>query len=200
MRNALRTPAAGVVAVLVAAVLGLAACGGSSVSTTSQSNAAATSAATSTSGAPGNGTAFRAARPRISAMRECLQKNGIPVPAPSSGNGRPAGGFFGALAGGRLPKGVTRAQLQAVFKKCGGGRFGGAGGPGFRRVSSPAFRQALATYAACLRQNGVNVPPPNTTGKGPVFSTKGINTASPEFKSATAKCRSVLAAAFGARH
>lgn len=47
-------------------------------------------------------------------------------------------------------------------------------------------------FATCLRQNGVNVGEPNTSGKGPVFDTKGINTGSPQFKAASMKCRSVL--------
>jgi hypothetical protein len=131
-------------------------------------------------------------------MRECLQKNGVKLPAPAAGSGRPSGGVLGALAGGRLPSGVTRAQLQAAFAKCGRGAFPrAAGGRGnFRRTNSPGFRKALATYAGCLRQNGVNVPTPNTTGKGPVFSTKGLNTSSPQFKAATMKCRGVLLSGF----
>lgn len=66
-------------------------------------------------------------------------------------------------------------------------------------VTSPgsgAFRSALAKFAACLRHNGVNMPGPNTSGKGPVFSTKGINTKGSQFRTATSKCRGVLAAAF----
>jgi hypothetical protein len=109
--------------------------------------------------------------------------------------------LLGPLARVRqLPKGVTRAQLQAAAKKCGGGFPGpGGGAVHFRRANSPVFRKALATYAACLRQNGVNVPAPNTSGKGPVFSTKGINTNSPQFKSAATKCRGVLFSAFRPR-
>ena len=53
-------------------------------------------------------------------MRECLQKNGIPVPAPSSGNGRPAGGFFGALAGGTTAQGSdagpAAGRVQEVWR------------------------------------------------------------------------------------
>ena len=71
------------------------------------------------------------------------------------------------------PTGVTRAQYEAALKKCGGARLRG------RRVAasnSPAFRQALAKFAACMRENGVNVPAPNTSGNGPIFNTKGLNT------------------------
>jgi hypothetical protein len=66
------------------------------------------------------------------------------------------------------------------------------------RVSSPAFKAALAKFATCLRQNGVNIAPPNTSGKGPVFSAKGINTASAQFRTAERKCSATLRGGFGA--
>ena len=37
-------------------------------------------------------------------------------------------------------------------------------------------------------KNGVKLPAPNTSGKGPIFNTKGINTKSAAFKAADAKC------------
>jgi hypothetical protein len=128
----------------------------------------------------------------LDAVRTCLQRNGVKLPT------RPGGGFF--LGGAGLPKGTSRAQLQASMRKCLGGRnFLANGGPGAfrRRTASPRFRQALSAFAACLRQNGIAVPAPNTSGAGPVFSTKGIDTSSPKFRAATAKCRSALIGAFG---
>ncbi len=71
---------------------------------------------------------------------------------------------------------------------------GGAGA----RVSSPAFNAALAKFATCLRQNGVNISAPNTSGKGPVFSTKGVDTASAQFRAAERKCSATLRAGLGA--
>jgi hypothetical protein len=127
-----------------------------------------------------------------------LQKNGITLPHRTPGSGRPAGapGFLGGGAGTtggpQLPKGVTRAQYEAALKKCGGGRFPRNG----NFANNPVFKAALAKYAECLRQNGVNVPPPNTSGSGPVFDTKGIDTSSPQFKAATTKCRGTLTSAF----
>jgi len=94
---------------------------------------------------------------------------------------------------------MTRSQFEAALKKCGGNDLAaraGRPGAGFRRVSSPAFKQALTKYAECLRQNGINLPAPNTSGKGPIFSTKGVNTASPQFRAATMKCRASLVSAF----
>jgi hypothetical protein len=114
----------------------------------------------------------------------------------------PGGLFFGpAGSGPQLPKGVTRAQFLAALKKCGGGFFrygrpaGARLGRARARLESPAFRKALTAYAACLRSNGVKVPAPNTSGKGPIFNTTGIDTSSAKFRSAGMKCASVLRAA-----
>jgi hypothetical protein len=207
-RAAVRKRAAGVFAILVLACLGLSACGGSSGSS---SNAAATAASTtgsaagastgttSTGGSSTQGTATGAGRRRFGAIRECLQKNGVTLPQRTPGSGAPGGGFPGAGGGPTLPKGVTRAQFEAAMKKCGGGNFGArgrAGGAGFRRANSPVFKAALTKYAACLRQNGVDIPAPNTSGNGPIFSTKGIDTSSAKFRAATLKCRASLTGAF----
>jgi hypothetical protein len=192
-----RKPAAAAVLVILLACIGLAACGSSSSSSTSTSTAATSASATTGTGAKGPNAG------RFTATRECLQKNGITLPQRTPGQRRPPGAAGGLLGGGggsggaagpQLPKGVTRAQYEAVLKKCGGGNFAGRGGGA--RFSSPAFKTALAKFATCLRQNGVNVPAPNTSGKGPVFDTKGIDTSSAQFKAAEVKCQSVLRAAF----
>jgi hypothetical protein len=191
-----RKPAAAAVLVLLLACIGLAACGSSSKSSSVSTNAstATTTGTTGATGAKGPNTG------RFAAIRECLQKNGITLPQRTPGQRRPPGGAGGFLGGGgaaggpSLPKGVTRAQYEAALKKCGGGNFAGRGGGA--RFSSPVFKAALAKFATCLRQNGVNVPAPNTSGTGPVFNTKGINTSSAQFRAAERKCQSTLAGAF----
>jgi hypothetical protein len=176
-----------VFAVSVAALL--AGCDSSSKTSSSSTNA---SAATTTTGKPAG-----LAASRFTALRECLQKNGIPLPPPTPGQS-PTLRFLGAHAA-HLPKGVTRAQYQAALKKCGASTFAGPG----RRVSGPAFKAALTKFATCLRQNGVNMSAPNTSGTGPIFSTKGIDTSSTQFRTAERKCsatlRAGLKAAAGAR-
>jgi hypothetical protein len=179
-RNRRRTATA--VLLLALASLLLAACGGSSKSSS------ATSATTSTAAKTARASQF-------AAFRECLQKNGVALPKFTPGKRRPhAGGGFGAGTPA-LPKGVSKAQYEAAIKKCGGSRGAFSGGVHF---NSPAVKQALAKFATCMRKNGVNVPAPNTSGKGPVFSTKGLNTSSSTFKQAEAKCRTDLGGAFHA--
>jgi hypothetical protein len=47
-----------------------------------------------------------------------------------------------------------------------------------------------------LRREGINIPAPNAPGKGPVLSTRGVNTNTPQYRAAVMKCRAVLLSAF----
>jgi hypothetical protein len=168
-------PALAVLFLLLAALL-LSACGSSGSSTT-------TSASTSAAGTA-----------RFTKVRECLKKEGITLPPIRPGGG-PYGppGVLRKTTGPRLPKGMTRAQYEAAIKKCGGGSFGRRrffGGAA--RLKNPAFRKGLTRFSACMRKNGVNLPAPNTSGTGPIFDTKSIDTASAKFKAAERKCSSEL--------
>lgn len=204
------------VPLVLLACVGLTACGSSSSTTastaasaaaTSSSQSAATTSTTATStatkattttgtttagGTQANKSAPLSApvRARFAAMRACLSKSGVTLPQ------RGGGGVLGAP---QLPKGMTQVQYAELLRKCGGS--GTAALNAKNRFSNTRFRQALVSFAACLRQNGVNVPLPNTTGKGPIFSTKGIDTTSPKFQQARRKCRSTLVSALrsGAR-
>ncbi len=197
-----RTPAIAAVVLVMLAGLSLAACGGSSnSSSTGAGTSADATTSTSTSGKPAG-----AAGSRFAALRECLQKNGITLPKRPTGSKRPPGGFLGGATGGstgpKLPAGVSRSKYEAAIKKCGGfgrGSFAGGTGSAGARFSSPAAKQALAKFAACLRTNGINLPEPNTSGRGPIFNSKGLNTSSAKFAAAESKCRSDLQGVFGAR-
>jgi hypothetical protein len=199
-------------AALASFSLGLAACGGSSSTTPKASaNAAAVSGATATTPSsttpsgtttPGGSTASttpststapgQTGTPGMAAIRACLAKKGITLPEKHP------------LADAHLPSGMSHAQLYEEVQRCAGGllppgrghfhRFPGAAGPkGFHNpFNNPRFHTVLARFSACLRQHGIDVGEPNTSGKGPIFDTKGINTGSPQFKAATAECRSTL--------
>lgn len=172
-------------AILILAVT-LAACGGSS---SSSGSGATNSASTTKQGSSPSG--------RTASLRSCLQKEGVNLPsAPSGGAGQPGSGGppSGGSGGFKLPEGVSRSKFQEAIKKCGGGSFPSGGRPGFNSASA---RATLTKYAACMRENGINLPAPNTNGKGPVFNTKGIDTSSEAFKAAQKKCQSDLKGAFG---
>jgi hypothetical protein len=216
-----RTPALAALPILLLACLGLAACGssGNTSSSTPQTtaNAAATRATatngtatnsttpngTATSGTSSTGTptgpgfpgARAGAAKRFAAVRECLSKKGITLPQRTPGGGGLPGGGGAPSGGAQLPKGMTRTQFAEALKSC-GANFSGATGGRFRKgahgFNSARFHSVLVRFAACLRQNGVNVGEPNTTGKGPIFNTKGVNTGSTKFKAAETKCRSTL--------
>ncbi len=197
--NRCARPTAAALLILLAAV-GLAACGGSSKG----SSTATSASATTTRGERDGQFAARSA-----ALRTCLQKEGITLPKRPAGQGVPGAsgqggtpgqgsaprGPFGLGAGAarRLPKGVTREKFEAALKKCGGGSFG-RGGRGFNTAQG---RQRFAKFAQCMRSNGIKLPAPNTSGTGPIFNTKGIDTNSAAFKAADVKCAKELGARRG---
>ena len=196
MKSRIRKTAAAALMLALAGLV-LAACGSSSSSTATTTSTSAS--ATSPQGAAGAG-GFAG---RFNAYRECLAKQGITLPQRKPGQGGP-GGFLGGGTGTRttpqLPAGVTKAQYEAAQQKCASVRpkFGGGTGAGAGRLRSPLFLAALTKFGTCMRENGVKLPAPNTTGKGPVFDTTGIDTASAQFKAAEAKCSSTLRAGFRA--
>ncbi len=148
-------------------------------------------------GPTGASGAFGRFSARASGLRACLQKNGVVLPTFTPGGG-PTGAtgatgrhFFGFGPGAGAT--TERAKLRAALQKCGAGRAGffrGGAGPG--GVRSPAYQAGLIKFAACMREHGVNLAAPNTSGTGPVFSTKGINRQSSTFMQADMKCRPLL--------
>ncbi|MCL2770007.1 MAG: hypothetical protein FWD42_07870 [Solirubrobacterales bacterium] len=190
-------------AIALSACVALAACGGSSPHTsTVAATGPARAGAASVAGAGGDVASAGAGR--FAALRECLRKNGVAFPAHrglggAPGHRRPPGALLlGGKEGARrrfLPRGVSPAELRAAMARCGAG----VGTFARRRLASPAFHQALASFAQCMRRNGVNVPPPNTSGHGPIFDTRGIDTRAGAFRSAEAHCRALIATGTPAR-
>jgi hypothetical protein len=110
---------------VLGACAALAACG---------SSGGASSTSVGKAGGPGSG--------RFTALRSCLQKQGIALPALPSRATRPQGGpGVGAPAGRprglQPPKGVSQAQLQAALKKCAANRLPRGAFPGGARGGAP---------------------------------------------------------------
>jgi hypothetical protein len=175
---------AALAALLILATTALAACGGSS------------SAGTTTAAASGFGQ-------RRAEIAACLQKYGVTLPQRpqgATGGPRPGGGLFGGGAGGATGgtggsgfRGfLGNPQIRADLAKCGinlpqRGAFGGAA-----RFQNPQFQQSVEKFVSCVRANGYNLPNPNFSGSGPVFSASQVNRSDPKFQAATAKCQQYL--------
>lgn len=135
----------------------------------------------------GSKAASEAAAAKGRALAACLRKNGIPI--------------------GERKSGASQAQLQAALKQCGlgsvhlpsakGGRTPLLGSihvpvaphpPAITPINSAQARQAASAFAACMRENGVNLPAPSSSGQAPLIDTKGIDTHSAQFRAAESKC------------
>jgi hypothetical protein len=229
MRIPRRKPMLATAALLALSCLALAACGGSGSNTATAATAKVASATTTSSSAPdppGGTTGGAGFSARFAALRACLKKQGITLPAGTGFAGRGAsgrggfagrgatgrggfagrgatgrGGFFGGGAtgpGGPGGRGLRLPKgVSAQKYQAAIAKCGGVGGFGAGRTTNTTqYRAALTKFAACMRSNGVKLPAPNTSGTGAVFNTKGLNTSSASFKSADAKCQSDLPAAF----
>jgi hypothetical protein len=182
-----------------AAATGTPTTGTTSTGTTSSgtTSSGTTSSGTSSDGSSSTGTTptAPAGQPnvtRYNQVRECLSQKGIVLPQRTRG----AAGLVAGGNGITVPKGMTHAQLSEALRTCNVKYAGGRLPHSPRAIPGhplpERFRHVLARFAACLRQNGIAVGEPNTSGKGPIFNTKGINTGSPQFRAAAAKCRTAL--------
>jgi hypothetical protein len=59
----------------------------------------------------------------------------------------------------------------------------------------PELKRALEKFAVCMRENGIDLPPIDST-RGAIFDTSHVNKNSPQFKAAETKCNSVLKGSF----
>lgn len=89
----------------------------------------------------------------------------------------------------------TRAQIAQRLRSL-RSRAGSAHATGTPALRQAAFRTALTHFAGCLRQQGVKISAPNASGNGPTLNLRGVNTNSPQYRAALAKCRGVLISAF----
>lgn len=185
----------GLVAVLVLAAALITGCGGSSggSSSSSEDTGAATSGEAS-SGAPGGPGGFEIS----DEARTCLKEKGIELPEPGEGGGPPEGfeggeppEGFEPPEGGEPPAGFEGGEMNTkAFEECGVEM--PQGKPGGANVDSGAFQKQIKEYAACVRENGYDLPEPNLSGEGPVFSESEVDQSDPKFKEASEACQDKL--------
>ncbi len=179
----------GLVAVLVLAAALITGCGGSSggSSGSSEDTSAAASGEVS-GGAPGGPGGFEIS----DEVRACLKEKGVELPEPGAG-GAPPEGFEGGEPpqGGEPPAGFEGGEMNAkAFEECGVEM--PQGKPGGPNVDSAAFQKQIKEYAACVRENGYDLPEPNLSGEGPVFSESEVDQSDPKFKEASEACQDKL--------
>ncbi|HLI33309.1 MAG TPA: hypothetical protein VKU89_11340 [Solirubrobacteraceae bacterium] len=192
-------PLAAALALALGAAVALAACGGSSAARAARTTVAATDAL-------GGSGQLGARSGRYAALRECMAKNGISLPASPHANGtRPgASGLFGqshlhqhAL---QPPAGVSQSVFEAALRRCRADAPGrsAARADALALLKSAAFKKRLDEFATCMRSHGIALGAPNTSGKGSIFATRGLDTASAAFRSAVTSCRADLGSELGA--
>lgn len=176
----------GVLAVLATVLL--AGCGSSGGS---ESSSEETTASSEQAGGPGGFAEIS------EETRSCLKEKRAELPESSQG-GPPAGGppegtppEGGPPAGGPPQDfGKGGAKMKKAFEECGVEL--PQGKPEGPPMNSGAFRKSIKGYVACMGENGVELPEPDLSGKGPVFKESEVDREDPKFKAANEKCQSRL--------
>jgi hypothetical protein len=218
-RPRFRARAAAATGIALLAAAALAACGGSSSGSGTNQSANTTTPASAT-GASGtaNTAASRTALEKclkshgVAVPTFAGRPGGFGPSGRFGASGRAgSGAFFRRLgASGRFgstgasgPGGFLggNSKRAAAFKACGadfGGGFGGGfAGPGATagggfNVSTAAGRAAVTKFVACVRQHGYDIPNPNLSGTGAVYTSTEVNRSNPKFISASNACASLL--------
>lgn len=166
-RKPRRAPVAWLMGALVvlAAVL-LVGCGGSSGDSSTEESS------TASSGQASGPAGFELSEE----TRACLKKQGVELPDPGEG---PPQGF-----------GQGGEEMKEALEECGAEL--PQGGPGGPPMDSGAFRESVKEYAACMGENGYELPEPNVPGEGPVFKESDVDREDPKFETANEKCQSLL--------
>jgi hypothetical protein len=98
------------------------------------------------------------------------------------GDRRPPGGG---------PPGGNDSDFRAALDECGidpSQRPGRSGGPG----GGAPMGESIEDFVACVRENGYDLPDPNTSGDGPVFDPEQVDQDDPAFQEASRQCRHEL--------
>jgi hypothetical protein len=125
----------------------------------------------------------------LTSYYECLRQHGVKIPAPNNSGKGPVTSFKGVNISSpqfRTAQKACSAAIRAAVKQL-------RPTPATPSPASigPAQRLKFTKYTACMRQQGVNLPAPNFSGKGPIYVNPPNNTTS-KFQAASKKCGGLL--------
>jgi hypothetical protein len=126
-----------------------------------------------------------------------MRENGIEVPDPEvDENGR----VRVMIQGGRAAEGVQDETFRKAQEEC-GTPFGNGGPPQLSDEQRQEMQDTLLEFAACMRENGVDMPDPDFSGGGGRFGFGGadIDPQSSTFQKAQEACQDIIGDAFGGR-
>jgi hypothetical protein len=116
----------------------------------------------------------------------CMREHGIDMPDPEVDDQGRVRVRIGAGGDGRRP---DPKKLEEAQKAC-GGLMGGGDGPG---QIDPAARDAMVSFARCMREHGVDMPDPTGDGLLMRRGAGGPDPESEEFQQAEKACDHHLA-------
>src|SRR5215207_5932255 len=114
-------------------------------------------------------------------LERCLRENGVDVPEPQAGR--------------RTVMRVDASTMRGAMQKC--RKYQEAAFGAVTPEQREEFRDAAAKFAACMRQNGVDVPDPQTsrgdeTQAAPRAGVTRVEMESPKTRAAMKKCEDKL--------
>ncbi len=172
-----------VLAVALATVLALAACGGSSSSGAEVAKLDDTQIAED--GAATTAAASEDFEEATLAFTRCLREQGLEVDDPDFSGG--SGGFLG----GELDP--SDPDVEAAMEEC--RPLMEAAGPQLGGENMEALEDAFLEYARCMRDEGIDMPDPDFSGGGGPGGGgffEGLDRDDPDFQAADEVCRDLL--------
>jgi hypothetical protein len=135
---------------------------------------AASSAGSGSSASASSDNQQNAARVKL---QQCLRQQGVPVPDTGGGGGQ------GQLSAADRQK--VQTAMQGPCKALRSQAFGN-----ITAAQRQQFQDAFTKYAACMRQQGVDLPDPVPgAGGGPPAGGNRLDRSDPKVKAATAACQ-----------
>ena len=95
----------------------------------------------------------------------------------------------GATTGGATTDGSVATGSSATGSTT---NTGTGGATGLRSTTHAGYGSGPLAFAKCMRANGVTNFPDPSAGRGPIFNTAGVDTSSPAFRAAQAKCQKFM--------